>query len=276
MDTVIGRLLRASPFLPNGWLGAAALKVAAFVQRLEWARGFATMLHRMELTQDIERGLAQWLGWRAAPAHRLARSWPSAWAQGWCRRCGATAAQGSTLVGCLRCHHKPMPWVAAARLGRWSQFIEPIVALKYRRRWDVGLHLGRKLAEVIRIEHGRLLSEAVAVVPVPMPRHRRMQRGVDHAAAIGIAVAKGLHLPLVQALGRRGGSTQAGQTRSLRLRARMPGLCLTRAGRQLPAGTVVLVDDVLTTGRTATTVCQALRCHCVVLAVVAVSDGDAC
>ena len=244
----------------------------AFVLQVVSVPWFAVMLNHMNLSRDIERGLAQWLGWRAAPAHRLARSWPSPWAQAWCRRCGATAVCCCTLVGCLKCQHKSVPWIAAARLGGWSAFINPIAALKYRRRWDVGLHLGRKLADVIRIEHGALLADAVAVVPVPMPWGRRMRRGIDHAAVIGKGVAQGLGLPLVKALGRGAGSTQAGQSRAIRLRARMPGVCLTRRGLQLPTGTVVLVDDVLTTGRTATTVCQALRCHSVVLAVVAVSD----
>ena len=146
----------------------------------------------MRIRHAFERGLAQWLGWRSPPAHRFATSWPDPWADRWCRRCGGGAAEGSVLVGCLRCRLKSMPWAAVARLGRWTDLAEPIAALKFRRRWDVGLHLEKRLSEVLRIEHGGLLDNAVAVVLVPMPRWRRVRRGVDHAAVI--AGTSKLHL----------------------------------------------------------------------------------
>jgi predicted amidophosphoribosyltransferase len=255
----------ASGICAGGW--------ACICASLALATSFSLDTAGVHIRREVERGLAQWLGWRAAPAYRIARSWPSPWRDTWCRRCGAGGMHGASLVGCVQCAHRTLPWVGVARRGDWADFVDAIADLKYRRRWDIGQHLGRQLGEVIRVEHGALLGDAVAVIPVPMARVRRMQRGIDHAAVLAKAVASTLGLPMVQALRRSPGPVQAGQSRAKRLREQMPGLQCTKAGRALPKGTVVLIDDVRTTGQTATSVCQALGCRLVLLGVVAVSDG---
>lgn len=137
----------------------------------------------------------------------------------------------------------------------------------------VGATTGHTHATVAHMEFTSFVKHAVAVVPVPMPWHRRRTRGVDHAALLAQGMAKALHVPLVQALRRSEGPRQTGRRRAQRLAASMPGVRRTRAGLRLD-GPTLLVDDVLTTGRTAATACRALRCDSVLLAVVAVAQGN--
>lgn len=225
----------------------------------------------------IERALAAWLGWRAPPAAWVARSWPDPWSRNWCRRCGCECS-GTVLqetgppLGCSACLASSLPWVGVARLGDFGRLGDAIADLKYRRRWELGRHLGRRLARVAQVDFPRVARAAQAVVPMPMPGRRRRQRGIDHAAIIANAMAARLGLPMRRALVRGDGPRQTGTSRAARRRAVMPGLRLTNGSGIEPELPVVLVDDVLTTGRSCANACRALGCPTVLVAVAAVAD----
>jgi predicted amidophosphoribosyltransferase len=160
-----------------------------------------------------------------------------------------------------------------ARLGTWRELGDLIVELKFRRRWELALPLGQALATVIRTEFEDVLQPNCVVVPMPMPPWRRIERGLDHALELARGVSKGLDVPLVKGLRRRAGQLQSGQSRAQRLANPIPGLSLTRAGKRL-RGPVLLIDDVLSTGRTATSACGILRSGPVLLGVIAVAGAE--
>lgn len=84
------------------------------------------------------------------------------------------------------------------------------------------------------------------LVPVPSPAARRRRRGFCHAAALAQAIAARTGLPVLPLLGRSGDSRrQVGRARGQRVRTPPRFIALETA-----AGTVVLVDDVVTTGAT--------------------------
>ena len=144
--------------------------------------------------------------------------------------------------------------------------------------------MGRMLA--LRLGDGTLPGRPLdphrtIVIPIPMPVLRRCVRGVDHAALVGRAVSSGLGCGYRSLLRQRGGTRQVGLRRIERLKRGASGRSRFRIRRfrgpftNLNGYTVVLVDDVLTTGRTAR---QAGRCLAqlsparIVLAVLAVAE----
>jgi predicted amidophosphoribosyltransferase len=90
-----------------------------------------------------------------------------------------------------------------------------------------------------------------AVVPVPTTLWRRLVRGFNTADRIGFAVSGAVDAPLVDALVRRGGAAQAGRARRERAHNVRATYRAAPSGIAGPLGHVLLVDDVLTTGATA-------------------------
>ena len=92
------------------------------------------------------------------------------------------------------------------------------------------------------------------LVPVPSPPARRRRRGFGHAALLAAALGRRTGLPVVHVLARGDSRRQVGRPRAERLQS-PPAFAAARSG----SGTLVLVDDVVTTGATLRACAAALR-----------------
>lgn len=127
----------------------------------------------------------------------------------------------------------------------YGPMADAIRRFKYGGRPEHAGVLGRHAAEGC-LDHVGLVDR---VVPVPLHRARRIERGYDQAALLAAEVARALTVPLdLTALERiRDTGQQVGRDRAARLRA-MQGAF--RAHARLRGARVLLVDDVATTGST--------------------------
>lgn len=171
----------------------------------------------------------------------------------WCAACAAEFRVGPDEPRVLQ--PRTDPGVPVFALGRYSGARrQAIVALKEHGRSDLVAPLARALALGIhRLMGWGVLAPPVTVVPAPTRWSAARRRGGDPVTRIAVGATADTPLLTVAPALRLGGAVRdsVGLTSSARQRNIAGRVRLTSASRQLAAGEVLLVDDVLTTGATA-------------------------
>jgi len=175
-------------------------------------------------------------------------SWPR------CPRCHHPSGTGRTArEQCRECERWPEALTAARSavvLGNPSEDL--VHALKYEGWPELAGLMGAAMARVLEREPRRA-GRPLLVVPVPTTAERMRSRGYNQARLLAGHVAAACGLPLHDALLRgeaRGSQTRLGPTERAR-NVRDAFRPAPSGAADLEGADVVLVDDVLTTGATA-------------------------
>ncbi len=191
-------------------------------------------------------------------------AWRSSTADPRCRRC---AVRISVYLPdghlCPRCVQRPPFFERTLALGDYgprTPLRDWILALKHGGRRELADSLGRAMAELVRREQVPL-SENLQLVPVPLHPLRLLERGYDQAGLLAGSVAGELGLEVLHALRRRRWTDPQGTPGRESRHANVEGVfeLRRRAARRLGGSTICLVDDVLTSGATASACARSLR-----------------
>lgn len=173
----------------------------------------------------------------------------------YCMKCGKKIAD-SEVEYCVDCRKRPHKFVRGRALYEYQTAAPALYRLKYGGR--------REYAEVFGEEMAFFLGDFIrackpdALIPVPMHPSRVRRRGYNQAELLARAVGARMNIPVYTNLVRRVQNTRALKTlnREERLNYLKKAFILCQNGVKLSS--VIIVDDIYTTGSTIDAVCHVL------------------
>lgn len=168
----------------------------------------------------------------------------------------AQAGEGGLCPGCAQ--HPPGFDRARAALRYDAQARRIVLPFKHADRTELAGALAPHMARA----GAALLREADLLVPVPLHRTRLLARRYNQAALLARALSRLSGLPALPDALARGRRTESLGTHSARERAALlEGAITVRPGRaaRIAGRRVLLVDDVMTSGATASACARALK-----------------
>lgn len=176
-----------------------------------------------------------------------------------CPRCALGVGPWEVAVdGCSWCRKKRLGFDEAVALGPYQG---PIREICLRMKSVHGAWLARWVCDVLIEARGERLSEPgpAAVVPVPLHWSRRLLRGYNQSHALASRLAERLGLPLVPGLRRTVATPKLASKGRASRAGLMRGAFRVVKGSRIEGRTVLLIDDVLTTGATCGSAARALK-----------------
>jgi len=182
-----------------------------------------------------------------------------------CRVCGErlfssfTESEDGPLCGI--CRRVPPRFLRAAAYGAYEGALRELIHLfKYRGIRPAGKLLGRFLHQVTA---GMTLPDSLIVVPVPLWSGKRHERGFNQAEAIArvflhCQTSSSIQLDTAILVRTRDTVSQTGLTRHQR-RANVRGAFAVMKPEKIKGRSILIVDDVMTTGTTAGECARVLR-----------------
>jgi ComF family protein len=168
------------------------------------------------------------------------------------------------LMRCPVCRRIERPFDRAVAYGSYDGGLRELVhLLKYNGVRPAAAVLGRMLAETIAGLQSEFEQPPILVVPVPLFQGKRRQRGFNQAELIARAALKQLQderlrirVDLLERI--RDTHSQIGLTSHQR-RENLRGAFAVERAAEVTGRDIILVDDVFTTGTTATECARVLR-----------------
>jgi len=174
-------------------------------------------------------------------------------------------AEIESKIRCALCQRAQPPFVKAAAYGSYEGGLRELIhLLKYEQVRPAASVLGRMLAEAIAELAPLFQNDQAILVPVPLHARKFRQRGFNQSELIARAAVKimAAEMPLQLESGAlercRETQSQIGLSRHQR-RVNMRGAFAVTRQQEITGRTVLLVDDVYTTGTTASECARVLR-----------------
>lgn len=168
-------------------------------------------------------------------------------------RCAGCHALSEDFRVCVKCRS----WLPLHKIyiaGNYEGISEQMVkSLKFEQK--------RQTAEPMSVIMSKLLSNVgtkTILCPVPTAPKRVRERGFDHAKLISECLGKLVDLPTINLLRRKSNVRQLGSSRKDRI-AQVQGEFEVINDEKVKDKTVLLVDDVMTTGATLSAVAKKLK-----------------
>jgi ComF family protein len=177
-----------------------------------------------------------------------------------CPRCALPTGPFADLAhGCAACRGCSLGFDAAVALGPYTGAIRALcLSLKHERNSWLAPYLSQLIVEARHGDLARLPAETW-IVPVPLHWWRFWHRGYNQAEALAEALGKTLQFRVHRLLRRIVATRRLSSLSATERTYMMRGIFHVRSDPRLTGRTVLLVDDILTTGSTCGAAAKVLR-----------------
>ncbi len=175
-----------------------------------------------------------------------------------CLKCGKSVRRGEGICSdCAKSRHA-FDWGAA--VFTYRSVSDSIYRFKYNGRQEYARYYGREMAgRLFQVLDLRGEEEPEALIPIPVSPGRRKQRGYNQAELMGRELSKETGIPLVADFLTRSESTSALKELSALERRKNLKMTFHAYGNGVNLRSVMLVDDIYTTGATMDACTRTLR-----------------
>lgn len=177
-----------------------------------------------------------------------------------CPKCGHELGEyGVVHTRCRACEGKSLFFKSATAPFRYERPVrELILQLKLAGQTFLAVLLARHV--VAHLESSGLMERVDVIVPVPLHWRRRVKRGYNQSVLLAREIGRHFRLPLVSRSLVRVAPTKSQTSVSMQKRMEhLRGAFAVRRREALAGKTVLLIDDVLTTGATCAECSRILR-----------------
>jgi ComF family protein len=174
-----------------------------------------------------------------------------------CPLCASSMGPHSAI--CLRCDGEKFAFSSASRLGPYADLLRDAVL---RLKEQTGANLAHRLGQAWAVEHRERFESLMlqAIIPIPLHWSRSWKRGYNQSIELALGLGGVLGVPVWRgALVRIRATTMQSELNRAERRKNLTGAFRVRPRYNVRNMTILLIDDVLTTGATADVASQALR-----------------
>lgn len=172
----------------------------------------------------------------------------------YCLKCGTRI--GENYDFCLACKDKEYQFDSARAIFEYNDLTRPIILnFKFNGRKTYAPNLGKMLADYFATSD--LMADVVTFVP--MPAKRKKQRGFNQAEELAKEFSLLTEIPLVDALDRVKDIPQQSTLSGKERIENVKGNFIVKDKNLVKGKTVLLIDDVVTTGATVNECAAALK-----------------
>jgi ComF family protein len=180
--------------------------------------------------------------------------------ENYCPRCAAEVNQfADTRDGCQRCRGQRLSFDGAASAARYDGITRDILLrFKSGKNRIAGIPLANLLIDSLR--NASFIQDITTAVSVPLSRKSLSERGFNQAEFLARRVAKAFQLPLRSSnLVKVKETAPQAQLTPTERRSNVKGAFTVKRPREFSDKTVLLIDDVMTTGATLSECAHALK-----------------
>ncbi len=176
----------------------------------------------------------------------------------YCRRCGREVSPYGIVDGfCGGCRDKQYQYDGIARVGIYESTLRSLIlAFKFNEKTELVPRLAQMLKQTLAVSH--IYQSADVIVPVPLHWRRKIKRGYNQAHLLARHI-KSPEKRLSTDLVRVRNTEQQWDLTPAQRRRNVKGAFAVRKGHPFADKTVLLIDDITTSGATLNECAKALK-----------------